>query len=280
MSTVAYRPRSISEIIDASVRLARAHYPQLAALSAILYLPSILIELTLSPGPAGEASIASNTIYVTATLLSTLWYLPVTGALIYAVSEAYLGRPIEIDVSLKRGFGRAGSLIGLGIIRYMIAMVPLVPALFLSAIAFVGGASPTTILIAALLLFAGFIAAVYLYLLLVLSPPALMLEGVGIGDALGRSRTLTEGRRGSIFGLLLLVGLMVGAIIITAALLGQVISSNEVVFMALWQLGLVLLWPLVETVIVVLYYDTRIRKEGYDIELMAKELAPATAATS
>jgi hypothetical protein len=45
-------------------------------------------------------------------------------------------------------------------------------------------------------------------------------------------------------------------------------------------LGLTLIVPIFPIVIVLVYYDTRIRKEGFDIELMAQQVGGAEPGTT
>lgn len=53
MPSVALRPRSVTELIDAAVQLLRQHYLELVTTTAVFLIPSIVIRLflpTMQPG--------------------------------------------------------------------------------------------------------------------------------------------------------------------------------------------------------------------------------------
>jgi hypothetical protein len=134
-----------------------------------------------------------------------------------------------------------------------------------------------------LLLIPGVILAVGLALAI----PAVVLEpGTSASGALSRSWELTRGARWRIFGLgiTLLVLLYVPVVAITglfALLIPQsggmfgAASLGMVMAIAVGGLVQMFIYPLFYCVLTIAYYDLRVRREGFDLELLASTLQSA-----
>jgi hypothetical protein len=120
---------------------------------------------------------------------------------------------------------------------------------------------------------------------LVLAFPTLVLEpGRSPTSALSRSWSLTRGSRWRMLGLvatlLILLYVPIVAIGAMAALVlpsGNAGGSLNPGLVALAVVGVMqmLLYPLLYCVLTVAYYDLRVRKEGFDLEVLASTLQPA-----
>jgi uncharacterized membrane protein len=121
-----------------------------------------------------------------------------------------------------------------------------------------------------------------------LTAPALVVENLPTSiAALRRSWALTRGARWKMVGifiplLLLLVIPMIGVTLIAGVLaaLGGLAVGNEGVFAGILGAALagliqMLVYPLFNCALTVAYYDQRIRKEGFDLELLAARLRAA-----
>jgi hypothetical protein len=108
-----------------------------------------------------------------------------------------------------------------------------------------------------------------------------VLERTGAIEALGRSRKLAKGNLLRILGMSLLILLLavifgwgvsfaVGLVLpyVTSTYTAQTVLSS--VFSGVVDL---LLSPLFAAAWILLYYDIRIRKEGFDLEMLASNLA-------
>ncbi|HEU5218284.1 MAG TPA: hypothetical protein VFU23_06475, partial [Gemmatimonadales bacterium] len=113
---------------------------------------------------------------------------------------------------------------------------------------------------------------------LILSTVVAVIEGKANSAALGRSWELTKGFRGKvlltmccIFLLLMVPTITVSAIwaIIGVATGGIGLIGTEI----LTSLISILIYPFFYVVLTVLYYDLRVRKEGFDLELLSSQLA-------
>jgi len=112
-----------------------------------------------------------------------------------------------------------------------------------------------------------------------MTTPIVVLEDLSSSfDAFGRSWELTRGARGKVAGTIVvtwlisqfLPGLVIGGI---SAVIG--VASNEslqpvfVVFSSL--LGIVLA-PILPCALTLLYYDLRVRREAFDIQVLSEQL--------
>jgi hypothetical protein len=178
----------------------------------------------------------------------------VTAACVKAVSDIYLDQSPAIGTSVLFALRRLPALIGL----YVLQLLGLIVAFILLII-----------------------PGVYLYAAWSVQTPALMLEGLRPWRALGRSRRLVRHRWWPVAGVILLLNLL-------TALLGQALrtlldgvdgfSSHPGLVAAVlaYVLGGIvaslLTQPIIASVTTVLYYDLRVRKEGFDLHVLADHL--------
>jgi hypothetical protein len=117
--------------------------------------------------------------------------------------------------------------------------------------------------------------------------PVLLLEDVPGWRAMKRSKALVKGRWWSTVAVLLLVAILTGIVqaVFIGILAGVVsVSGNEVAVAIADAIGQtasgVLTTPLSAAVLTVLYFDLRVRKEGFDLELLSRRMGvdPATVA--
>jgi hypothetical protein len=284
------RPRSVPELLDAAVQLTRLHFAAFLQLAAVLAIPSLIISLAnawLVPPAAGRAGMAAFWVFPLA-LLNTCWYAVAVGAMVTAASEAYVGRPVDVAGALRHALARAASLIGGNLLAYLITAIGFVVAMLFVALAAavlgqsVGSAGGRTgslltlglfgvaMLVTILAAFAWALAAAARY---VNVTAAVVVEGLGATAALGRSRALSRGSAWRIVGLLVLLFVLALVVLVPVLLLLDMILDNAQLAAALGGLAAVPLYPPFACVLALLYYDLRIRKEGFDIELMARELA-------
>jgi hypothetical protein len=133
-----------------------------------------------------------------------------------------------------------------------------------------------------------FVGALYAFARLFAAPAVVMLEERGGPAAIARAAALTRGSTWEVVKALMLVWLVYLIALVAAAFLsgivlslGQSLTALQVASQVVGVLFTVLVYPLISVVQTLLYYDLRIRKEGFDIELMAQRLempAPESAA--
>ena len=268
MPPLQLRPRSTTEIIDAAVSLLRQHYVELVTATALFTVPLFIANLVIGSQTGVQPGIGTTPFTVApqaATLPARLlpWFFlamlvafvlgPLASATtVVIVSDNYLGREVTIAGALARAVSRfwavfftgflQGVLIGLGFIAFII------PGFFCIA---------------------WFFSAVNI----------VMVEGKGPTEALARGRFLAKDSVGRILGTLFLCGLVVAVVtaLVNAILFTLVaaVHAGPQVALVISSLVRIAIYPFFTVVATVLYFDLRIRKEGLDLELMAKELGVA-----
>jgi hypothetical protein len=107
--------------------------------------------------------------------------------------------------------------------------------------------------------------------------PVITIEGQRALPSLRRSHELIKNYRGKAFCILLVVNLLQlvlagGVGLITGLLFGSDSGSGEVLSSAFNNLLSIFLAPLGIVAAILLYYDMRIRKEGFDLEMLSRAL--------
>ena len=265
-----------TEILDGAFRLYRNNFATFLGILAIAYVPIIALMMVatsvllagvesrpIDPAP-GELPPEVVTLLIVGgvgVLLYSLVAMPLaTGALTRAVGARYIHEPTSIGDAYRhvlRVFGKylgttilSGLVIGLG---FLFCLVP------------------------------GFFFMTWFFA----SAPVCVLEGLAGTAAMGRSRELVRGHGGRVFGLLFLMILLqnviaapvnFGADFLSGLLIESLVLRN-LVSMAVQQSFNLLITPFFSVVVILLYYDLRIRKEAFDLEVLAKSLGKAAPAT-
>jgi hypothetical protein len=321
LETVELRPLSLGELLDRTFTLYRNHFWVFVGIMAIpssFSIPLNYLVLAVQgnafflgkpavpPSPKLIATIFLA--YFAFSLLLMLVYSIAVAAMTYAVSEAYLGRKATIRRSYRTIQGKFWRVIGV-VINALIRIV----GVFLLVVLFVvGGAAAiagivaasggrSTILAAVMVfvIFLGYLFGLgwcfYFALRYAVSIPALLLENLKVLTAIRRSVQLTRGRRGHIFLAFLLATIIayVGVIVfqmpfIVATMMDLMRNHPLPAWLALLSsvsgaIGGAITGPISMIVLVLCYYDTRIRKEAFDLQFMMASLdvsPPAPAAVS
>jgi hypothetical protein len=135
---------------------------------------------------------------------------------------------------------------------------------------------------------AALIVVLFILARVVFLPQVVMIEGQSAGAALGRASRLGKGnwhRVGSIalftyFVSMSLMGALTLPVLATLYLLGMIgedffsSSTWNVFYISFKDLSSLLSLPIWIVSFTLLYFDSRVRKEAYDIELLAREVAP------
>ena len=273
-TTQARRPRlralSLGEIVDVAIKLCVAHWRTLLAAVLVVIVPVqvlstiVLADYTLS-SPDFDADSARTPeealeqldgylggLAATA-LLQVCAVALATGACFRAIAQAYLGEAPDWRGSLSHALRHAPSLVWITLL-YLAGVVA-----------------------GALLLV---VPGVWLYVAWAFALPVLLVEGLRGPAALGRSFALVRGRWWRTFGAVLVGFLLAAAVsmVVRSILLVGVEAGedSDVLVLALTALGgilgLALGTPLQAAVLAVVYFDLRVRKEGFDLEQLAHGL--------
>ena len=258
MAPPVLRPLSAGEILDVSFSLYRRHFRALAAVALVCTGIPLVLRLFLQASGGFFANLTLTLLYL---IVLVVLNLVATAATVFIVSESYLGRPIGPREALDRAAPYIGRVLACSLLMTLAVGLGFV-----------------------LLIFPGLILAVGL----VLAIPAVVLEpGLSASGALARSWELTRGWRWRMFGLgvtllvLLYVPVLAISGLIALALPGSLGGGlgptmvGAVVGLAIGGLVQIFIYPLFYCVLTVTYYDLRVRKEGFDLELLASQLQTA-----
>ena len=253
MTGVALRPLSVGEIIDAAFQVYRRHFGALATIVLVCSGLPTLIQVYMRA--SGGIHWILSMVYV---LLAVVLGLIATGATVFVVSESYLGR----GITAREALARATPFV-----------VPLILAsLAMGIVIFIG---------LLLILIPGIIAICGL----AVTVPALVVESLSPTAAMGRSWALTRTHRLRMLGLFVVVFILLvipylavmGLFSLVAALASATGASSAilVVGIVIAAIAQLLISPLYQAALVIAYYDLRVRKEGFDLELLASTLQTA-----
>lgn len=269
------RPLGVGEVIDAAIKLCFRNFGTLAATAAVIAVPLLIVIFLLDQ--VAFAEVASGTprdelaigfvgqyeqlvdygtfivVAVIEALLALLAYLLIIGASFRAVSQLYLGRQASARESLRFAARRVHSLLWLSVL--------VVIGLSLAFLALV-------------------VPGIWLTVAWSVAVPALFFEGLRGTKAIGRSFELVKNNWWRTLGALIVGFIFIGlfSLLIDAATNGLTAATEDskqaslLIYDALAILSMVVTAPLQAAIVAVIYYDLRVRKEGFDIELLAQQL--------
>lgn len=270
----ALRPLSTGELMDRTFSLYRSH---LGLFIGIFALPHLLVlafqcwGVAVEPpgSPMSNLMLRMPWIYG-AMILAWIFGAVSQAAAVAAVSEVHLDRPISMIESYSRVKKQLPGVIGLSLV-----------------VGIAAGAACMFLVV----------PGVYLFVMWALAVPAKVVENKGTFEAMSRSADLTQGRRWRIFVIGCLFFLL--AIVMNQLLQWPINAatglSGDVTLLGAgrsWQIASlvatfvaeILVGPLRAIAFSLVYYDERVRKEAYDLQLMMVTLdtlplpgSPATA---
>lgn len=264
------RPLSLGEILDVSIKICLAHWRTLLKAVLVVVVPVQIAgtianadytvdSLDLNTGTARtpEETLEQFNQYLgglaIAGVLQILAVLLATAACLRAIAQAYLGEETDWRSSLSYALRLAPSLLLLTLL-YGLAIV-----------------------LGLLLLI---LPGIWLYVAWAFATPALLVEGLRGRRALARSFGLVRGRWWRTFGVLIVgfvLAVIISALVQAVFLVGILADEgNDTLVLALTALagivGLAVSTPFQAALLTVLYFDLRVRKEGFDLELLAQEI--------
>lgn len=273
METVALRPLRVGEILDVAIKLYRNNFATLTRIVLFVTVPAQILVALLQAStrsnfdtsgsfgglPSSTSTNVDSTIDGKALvagliglglviIVTTLMGEIASAASFRAIGGAYLGEEQTWQGSLRYAWKRLRSIVWLSILKGLLLIVGFVLCV---------------------------IPGVYLYGAFAVTTPALMLEGTRGRKALRRSRELVKGRWWPVSGVLLIGSLLTSIVggAISALAAGVFFTNNEIavdVARAVGgTIGATLTTPVIAAIITVLYIDLRVRKEGFDLELLA-----------
>lgn len=260
--TTILRPLSTGELLDRTFSIYRSYFGLFVGIFSLPYLIVLVFQCAglvfQSPVPQLSNMMITSLWTIVGWLLSVISSAASQAATVVAVSNIHLERPASITDSFKAVKGQIFAVLGISLL-----------------VTFVGG----------LALVALIVPGVLLFVMWSLSIPAKVLENKGVLESMSRSMELTKGGRGRIFviGLLMLVlsigisWLLQWPILLAAGVgfssglrrvaIGWQVASLVVTFVSRSLVG-----ALGTIALSLVYYDQRVRKEAFDLQLMMMTL--------
>jgi hypothetical protein len=274
-AAVELRPLSIGEILDVGIKIywrnALALFGLVIAVVFPVQILSGLVESSATPtgfsndpfnptiDPSTTISGQDAAVYgVGVLVVSILGFVAAqlaTGACFKAVVDAYLEETVQWKTSMLFAAKRVHSIIWVSLISTIVAGIGLIFCI---------------------------VPGVWLWVSWVVAIPVLLTEGLKGTRALGRSRELVSGRWWPTFAVAALAALLAG--IVTGVLAGilagfsvadPATTTGTVLSVLTGTVSAMVTTPFTAAVITVLYIDLRVRKEGFDVQLLAERLGLA-----
>ncbi len=255
-----FEPMGVGAILDRTFRLYARNFVPFIAIVAVVQVPLSLLEFGLVQGIADgmpRATAGPLLLVLLEFVLGLVGMALAGGALARAVSEVYLGRDVSVGGAYRAVVHKLLSLVGASILVSMVMTLGL-----------------------AMCIVPGIIFAVWL----ALTTQVIVLEDRRAIAGMERSRALASGNLIRVFVLIVVtfaISYILGALfglparaIARRSIAGGPEPSTSVALAAhlLEMAGAVLIAPIAATARILLYYDLRIRKEAFDLEMLAQSL--------
>jgi hypothetical protein len=210
-------------------------------------------------------------------------------ATVKAVAAVHLGRTTTVGAAYKALRGRVFRVLGVfGLVMLLVivgALVIIVVASVIASLALVGGAQAGTAgtiaggLVGLAAVVVGVLLAITIYVRYSLAIQACVVEDLRPLASLKRSAVLSKGARSRVLTVYFVFGLL--SMIVSVALggatgaIGALLHNRIVALILIYLASFVagsLTGPLATIGISLLYYDERVRKEAFDLQLMMASL--------
>ena len=291
------RPLGVGDVLDRTFTVYRSKPLVFIGLSAIWYLLLVLVFVVLAvaifagalaafarqattPSPEQIAGAAVGIIgfVLVAIVVAIIAISAQSASLVHAASRRYLAKDVAIGESFRAGLSASGRLFIAGVLVFLAIVGVWAVLLIVAAITNQGLAFFLAIL-------AGIVATAYLACSWLVAPVIVVVEKMGPVAALGRAWGLSGGNRWRIFFiqvLLLILNLVLSLLI--GGLFGGLVAAGAQggtpgqlgvtsIVQSIVNLASTIIWAPVEWIaFTVLYYDLRVRKEAFDLQLAAEAL--------
>ena len=251
-STAEKRPfheMGFADILDTTFSLYRDNFRLFIGITATLHIPFGLIKILIVSSFGGEGATQGLSEFLD--MIKGLVVQPmVMGALVFAIAQEYLGRESTIGEAFSRV--KFWSILGTS---WLIGLAA-------------GGLAMTII---------GIPFGIYFAFRWSLFCQCIMVEGYNAKGAMSRSRQLVERSWWRVFGIEAVLWILTFLIAFIPVfglgkLLGTLIETTQLMTSILEIALTIITTPILLIGTTLLYFDLRIRKEAFDIEMMARNI--------
>ncbi len=274
-----FRPMGVSDLFDEAFELYRSNFMLFLGTAALILVPlNVVIYEFVTPNLRGATQHLAQSQFdlsqaidflgeatsttLTVLVIYSLFFVLLSGASIAIASDRYLGRPAELIGAYKTGLKRT------------------LPLLLCVILAFLATAAATAFCV---------IPGVYVFLRFALLPQVVLLEpALNPWKALGRTWHMSSAHIGRIFGIVLLLAVVSGVITLSLQgpiqialsvlpldslpVLSDIARHRDISLAVASVVAHLLTTPFTFITLTALYYDLRIRDEGYDMAILSGQL--------
>jgi hypothetical protein len=278
-------------------------------ISSIMFLSGYArVLVAVEPGSAANVPAYAYLLLILGGAGYPVWlftFLLAVAGLARAVGDqVMLGEPITFRGCVSAVRHRLGDITLMGMLMLVVmvmlyiaftvilfALIMVVGAV--AALTAASGMPPwvvTVMMVASVVVAAGLgvVAMLFIVVRFVFMPQVVMIEGQSAGSALGRAMRLGQANWHR-FGAVLLFYYFISLSLVAALQLPFMvvlyflgIGPAEIILNPAWnavytgfnQIASLLAWPILLVALTLLYFDSRVRKEAYDLELLAREISP------
>jgi hypothetical protein len=292
---IPLRPLGVSEILDGAIANIRRNARAVLGLSLIICSGiQVLVSVgtyffigdnardEVTPTPVLRTLGAQFTIGSLGLVLSAFGVLLLTGLLAPVMGRSLFGLPTSLRQAWRYSRPRLPRLIGLSLVIMAMSLLALgLPIAPLIVFAATGAPAVAGVISGIIGVPLGIAATVWLYVLVVLAGPAIVMERRGVIGSLRRAHELVRRRWWRACGTLLITliitifigffALRIPFVVVQLVVFGQDPAGWSLVLsLAVDTLGRIVAWALISPfdagVIALFYIDQRIRREGLDLE--------------
>lgn len=280
------RPMNFGEVLDGALTIFRRHFGLFLKLSVVLLVGPVAIGVFFFLRFLTELAVRPVQTFLLLIPLGLLYYiasLVLTAGTVRVIADSYLGRVPTFGDALSLGLSKIWSLfvvgLGKGLLLGLIALGIGVVAAVVTTLVKGVGLIAVPVMIAAIcvgLWFLIFVACGY-----GVTTQAVVLEELASAfDAFGRSWELTRGFKLKVFGLAVVAALLFNIVPtqVLQLISGVVMKSSTTLGVAAFVLAFmvqIVLAPAMACVFTLMYYDLRVRREAFDLQVLSQQLGIA-----
>jgi len=253
---------SVPGILDATFQLYRDRFATFVTIALVVYVPIAVVSAIAMPapvapfgigGPPAQISPASAGLMLIGSLgiiVCAIVFLPLCmAAMAHNISAAYLGENLSATDSYRRAFPRLGPLIVTNILVGLIV-----------------GFGFILCVVPGVIFLSWYFVAV----------PVVILEGLSATAAMARSKELVSGNLGKVVLIAVLVLILGFSISLILQVVFAFVPGPGWLKLFFQNLLPAFILPIQLAPQVLLYYDMRIRKEAFDLQMLASALQQPT----
>jgi len=289
-------PMTVGDILDGVFKLFKANAATIVAIVALFVVPLQLVSAYLQRDALGGVGLldaigdpslleAGATepfgsagdfwISTAVTIVSLVTVAFMAGAISQVVAASYLGETLSAGPALARTLRRSGALFGGWFLCHLPAVVT---GLGYVALVLAGAGLGVVVGLGFLGLLVLGPVLLAISALSVAVAPAIMVEDLGPVAGVRRSWGLVRRRFWAVLGISLLAGLITSLVAAALAFVPSVVALffgleyGWIVLAAGSILASLISTPIVAIAATLIYFDLRIRTEGFDLQIIAAEL--------